>query len=273
MGIYETGLRSVVRQAMRVAEHRIGGAGELGRPLAQRVDDAPPVLLVHGFGNDSSSMTAVERSLRRDGFRVYTIDLPEFGFGDAFDDARVVGRRIEEIRAQTGADQVDIVGHSRGGMVARTWQQLVDTRGTTGRVVTVSSANRGVHFGPMDRLVGAAVPEGMQQLRRGNALIDDLARTAEKHDIAVVGTTGMDGVLVPADTTRIPGKPWIPADDGRTIGSLSRVGHWEMLRDDTAFEAIRGALLLPRQSAASVSATPSLRAAGDAISSASPSMR
>lgn len=248
MGIYETGVRTAWRGLMRVAEHRIGSAGELGRPLATGADTAP-VLLVHGFGNDASSMRAVERSLTRDGFRAFSLDLPNFGYGDAMDDAAVVQARVTEIKALTGAETVDLVGHSRGGLVARAAKQLLDPDGSIGRVVTVSSANQGIHLGPFDRLGALALPEGMQQIRRGTGFVDDLQRTHVGHDLVAVGTTGVDGVLVPASASRIDGAPFLAVDEGRTIGPISRVGHYGILRDDTAYEAIRGALLLPRSAA------------------------
>lgn len=247
MGIHETAVRGTWRQVMRVAEHRIGAAGELGRPLAAKVGDTqPPVLLVHGYGNDSSAMRAIERSLERDGFRASAIDLPNFGFGDAAADARVVGAEVARIREATGSAAVDVVGHSRGGVVARLWQQQVQGGGDRGRVVTLASANQGLHLGPLDRVLAGALPDGMQQIRRGTALIDDLARGQAGHDTIAVGTRGVDGVLVPASAARIEGAPFIAVDEGRTLGPMSRVGHYEILRDDTAYEAIRGALMRPR---------------------------
>lgn len=249
MGIYESGVRTVWRGLMRVAEHRIGNVAELGRPLPAAAR-ANPVLLVHGYGNDASSMAAVERSLTRDGFEVFTIDLPNFGYDDAMADAAIVRAKVAEIQASTGAATVDLVGHSRGGLVARAAKQLIDPDGAIGRVVTVSSANQGVHLGPFDRIGAIALPEGMQQIRRGTQLIDDLHRTRAGHDLVAVGTNGVDGVLVPASASRIEDAPFLAVDDGRRIGPLSRIGHWEMLRDDRAYEAIRGALLLPRDAAA-----------------------
>ncbi|MCB0877900.1 MAG: alpha/beta fold hydrolase [Thermoleophilia bacterium] len=246
MSMWETSVRGAWRQLMRVAEHRIGTVEELGRALPGAGTDANPVLLVHGYGNNHSSMGAIERSLTRDGFRAFHVDLPEFGYGDALADARVVGDRIDAIRAATGAHQVDIVGHSRGGVVARTWQQLLDTQHATGRVVTVSSANQGLHLGPADGVLAGALPEGMQQIRRGASLIDDLAATRAGSDVIAVGTDGIDGIMVPASAARVQGAPWIAVDHGRTIGPLSQVGHYGILRDDRAYEAIRGALLRPR---------------------------
>ena len=176
MGIYESGVRTVWRGLMRVAEHRIGSAAELGTPLKQAVDSSP-VLLVHGYGNDASSMRAVQRSLARDGFDVFTIDLPNFGYGDAMADAAIVKAKVAAILASTGAKQVDLVGHSRGGLVARASRQLLDPDGSIGRVVTVSSANQGIHLGPFDRIGAIGLPEGMQQIRRGTQLIEDTRRT------------------------------------------------------------------------------------------------
>jgi pimeloyl-ACP methyl ester carboxylesterase len=241
--IYESGVRTAWRSMMRVAEHRIGNTGELGRPLERLATDASPVLLVHGYGNSSASMRAIEKSLQRDGFRAFSLTLPEHGFGDAMSDAAVVGATIDEIRAATGAANVDIVGHSRGGLVARAWQQLLDEHGATGRVVTVSSANQGIELGAVDGIVGRALPDGMQQIRAGARLIDDLHATRGAYDVVAVGTNGIDGVLVPAAASKIEGAPFIAIDNGRTIGPMSRVGHYGILRDDTAYEAIRGALL------------------------------
>lgn len=245
MGIYENGVRTAWTGIMRHVEHGIAKVDTLGTPLAKPATDAPPVMLVHGYGNSGQAMGAMERSLVRDGFRPFRVELPNRGFDDAVADAAFVNAEANRIRLVTGSRTVDTVGHSRGGLVARTWQQKFQAPGSNGRVVTVSSANGGLHLGPMERLAGA-LPEGMQQIRRGSTLIDELAATRAGHDQVAVGTRGVDGILVPASSARIEGAPFVPVDVGRTIGPMSRVTHYGILRDDTAYEAIRGALLRPR---------------------------
>ncbi|MCW2925430.1 MAG: lipase class 2 [Thermoleophilia bacterium] len=243
MGGYERGIRTVWRGAMRAIESRIDRVGELGHALPGVGRDAAPVLLVHGYGNDASAMGAIERSLARDGFRVSSINLADHGFGDALDDAAAVRTMVDRIRAETGAAHVDLVGHSRGGLVARAAKQLDGGSDGIGRVVTLSSANQGLHLGPFDRLLAGTLPEGMQQIRRGSSLISDLHHTRGTHDLAAVGTEGVDGVLVPASATWIEGAPRTVVDEGRRLGPLSRVTHYGILHDDRAYEGIRGALL------------------------------
>ncbi|MCW2928043.1 MAG: lipase class 2 [Thermoleophilia bacterium] len=246
MGIYENGVRTAWTGLMKHVERNVAKVDALGTPLAKPAVDAPPVLLVHGYGNTSTAMGAIERSLTRDGFRAFHVDLPNRGFDDAVADAAFVNAEVNRIRLVTGSRTVDAVGHSRGGLVARTWQQKFQAPGSNGRVVTVSSANTGLHLGPMDRVVGGALPEGMQQIRRGTELIDDLARTRRGSDQVAVGTNGVDGILLPANSAKIEGAPFIAVDEGRTIGPMSRVTHYGILTDDAAYEAIRGALLRPR---------------------------
>ena len=242
MGIYESGVRKVLRGAMQIAEARIAHTGMLGG-ATPGAGNGRSVLLVHGYGNNSSSMKAVRESLTRDGFGVQTIDLPNFGYGDLMQDAALVGQRVRQMHAANGGAPVHVLGHSRGGVVARAWKQLLDGGHTTGRVVTVSSANQGLHLGKLDSLLSPVLPQGMQQIRRGSDIIRRLEQ-APPADIVGVGTAGFDGVLAPASAARIPGMPFRAVDEGRTVGPFSRLGHWGILRDDAAYEAIRGALLV-----------------------------
>lgn len=241
MGIYELGVRTVWRGFMRVAETRIAHAGKLGAAMPG-AGQGRSVLLVHGYGNSSASMRALRELLERDGFQVEAIDLPDHGYGDLMRDAELVGEQVRRMTEANGGAAVDVIGHSRGGVVARAWKQLLGGAGTPGRVVTVSSANQGVHLGPLDGLLSKVLPEGLDQIRRGAQIIRRLAQQPAA-DVVPVGTRGFDGMLLPAPAAQIPWARLREVDEGRTIGPFSRIGHWGILRDDHAYETIRGALL------------------------------
>ncbi len=248
MTVRDTIARRLLRLAMASAEWRINRSTTVGRPLEASVSQSqPPVLLVHGFGNEPTSMHAIERSLRRDGFVVETIELPEYGCGDVHRDARLVLERVARIRAATGAAQVDVVGHSRGGLVSRTAQQLLDEDGSIGRVVTIASTNQGIRVGALGWIARLLVPSGVEQIRTLSVVSERLLATQDAFDLVSVGTIGHDGVVSPPSGMRIEGKPFLAVDEGRTIGPMSRIGHYRILRDDTSYEAIRSALLLPRR--------------------------
>jgi len=83
----------------------------------------------------------------------------------------------------------------------------------------------------------------MQQIRRGSDLIEQLHATRGDADLVAVGTRGFDGVLAPRISARIENSAFRSVDIGRTSGPMSHVGHYGILRDAAAYEAIRGALL------------------------------
>ncbi len=84
-----------------------------------------PVLLLHGFVDNRSVFVMLRRSLARHGrdgietlnYSPLTCDLRAA--------AELLGRRVEEIRARTGHAEVDIVGHSLGGLIARYYVQCL----------------------------------------------------------------------------------------------------------------------------------------------------
>src|SRR6185369_6546009 len=80
-----------------------------------------PLLLVHGIGCNAGVWTGFRRYLEsRKLGPVYALSYdPPLASIEHF--ANQMAARIDEVRAATGAEQVLIVGHSMGGLVARAY--------------------------------------------------------------------------------------------------------------------------------------------------------
>jgi pimeloyl-ACP methyl ester carboxylesterase len=120
-------------------------AAALSMPLRfvlehERFDPAsssPPLVLVHGFLGDPTNFLLLRRYLGAHGIRSFT----SFTYAPRFDYQRLaceLGDVVETICLATGADEVDVVGHSLGGLVAR---YLVDMapRSRVRRLVTLGA--------------------------------------------------------------------------------------------------------------------------------------
>jgi pimeloyl-ACP methyl ester carboxylesterase len=93
-----------------------------------------PVILVHGtWENQKTNWSAAAPLLKNAGFCVYSFT---YGGnpGDVFagwksiaDSAGTFGAFANKVLATTGAPQVDIVGHSQGGMMPRYWVKFGDS--------------------------------------------------------------------------------------------------------------------------------------------------
>ncbi|MEW6620182.1 MAG: hypothetical protein AB1422_12760 [bacterium] len=88
-----------------------------------------PVLLVHGTFADSKMwkegcLITTLMNAGYEGKEIFTIDFDDKGQGLIQEDVKALKQKIDEIKNFTGADKVDIVAHSRGGIVAELYTMM-----------------------------------------------------------------------------------------------------------------------------------------------------
>jgi len=80
-----------------------------------------PVILVHGYyGDPDETWQTMKQRLEQDGFSVFETDLQPGGAeanGNIIGYANVLRNHIQQVKAQTGATEVDLIVHSMGGFV------------------------------------------------------------------------------------------------------------------------------------------------------------
>ncbi len=104
-----------------------------------------PLVLVHGFLGSADGFASfharIGEALVADGHDVHRVSLPPLG--DVEIRSRALAEQVDEILARTGAEKVNLVAHSMGGLDARV---LVSTLGYGDRVAsltTISTPHRG----------------------------------------------------------------------------------------------------------------------------------
>ena len=105
-----------------------------GNRIVRRDDFAQPketVLLLHGFFQTRNVWEVMEERLRHDGYGVFSFDLGgllwRFNTRSIPDLSATIADKIEGICARYGLQRFHIIGHSKGGMVARHYVCLLYT--------------------------------------------------------------------------------------------------------------------------------------------------
>lgn len=101
-------------------------------------EDAPKVLLMHGWGCDHTTLASIQRQLEGK-LHVYSIDFP--GFGESQEPPGVWGveeytRLTEKFISRMGGDICILLGHSFGGRVGI----LLSSRNAISKLVLVDAA-------------------------------------------------------------------------------------------------------------------------------------
>ncbi|MFI0984052.1 esterase/lipase family protein [Streptomyces exfoliatus] len=171
-------------------------------PAAPATTIAPgrrPVILLHGFGDNRSVFVLLRRSLARHG-RVCVESLNYSPLTcDLRTAAELLGRRVEEIRARTGHAEVDIVGHSLGGLVARYYVQRLGGDSRVRTLVTLGTPHSGTTVAPL-----ADAHPLVRQMRPGSAVLKELAEPSPGCRTRFVSFwSDLDQVMVPVETARL----------------------------------------------------------------------
>jgi pimeloyl-ACP methyl ester carboxylesterase len=101
-----------------------------------------PVVLLHGWGVDSSNLRRVSSLLKNEaGARVYAIDLPGFGYSDPPPqdwDVSAYARFLNDFLASQNLETFSLLGHSFGGRIAIKY--TAEHPGRVEKLVLVDSA-------------------------------------------------------------------------------------------------------------------------------------
>jgi triacylglycerol lipase len=193
---------------------------------------ATPIILLHGYFHNRSGFLVMRRALRRHGFRhVYTMNY------------NVIGHEVEELAAQlrgyvenvlnrTGATRVHLVGHSLGGLVARTYVQEYGGDERVHTCVTMGTPHQGTYAAWFGR--GRAA----RQIRPRSELLDRLDGEAKPTPVRFVSYySNLDPLVVPASSAKLT----TPALNATNI-FLKDHGHMSFLLSGELIRSVLGML-------------------------------
>jgi triacylglycerol esterase/lipase EstA (alpha/beta hydrolase family) len=152
-----------------------------------------PVVLVHGtFADMSNSWQAISPLLKNTGYCVFALNYGDYngsgaigvyGVDDIPTSAGELDSFVDKVRAATGAAEVDLVGHSQGGMMPRYYLKYLGGAAEVNALVGLSPSNHGTtldglfilsnFFPGANQFTGALCPACGQQ-RVDSAFITNL---------------------------------------------------------------------------------------------------
>jgi pimeloyl-ACP methyl ester carboxylesterase len=163
-----------------------------------------PVLLVPGWGDDESHLSALAGRLEEAGWPSSSVQRLTFQdpVGSNREHAREIERAVLDLRERTGAERVDVVAHSMGGLAARYFLQTGGGAHVR-RIVFLATPHRGT--------VSAffAWGDGAQEMQPGSTFLLGLLHMPliPMGVRAVTIRTPLDLHILPGDNATLPGFP------------------------------------------------------------------
>jgi triacylglycerol lipase len=190
------------------------------------------VLLVPGWSDRARRLNWLQREFIRGGWPSTHVDVVDFRdrFGSNIDHAAEIASAIEELRRKTGAERVDVVAHSMGGLALRYYLHFHAGSTKVRRVVFTGTPHRGTWMAYL------GWGKGAREMRPGNPLLATLGGLPP-----VPPGIGALCIHTPLETRILPRSSALLSDSRHQ--RVWCASHPRLLRSRKVFAAIRDFLL------------------------------
>ncbi len=222
-----------------VGRHVAGNVGSLryyvGDARSRRDDAGLPgetVLLIQGFFQTRAVMDTLEARLRADGYRVVSFHLG--GFLNNFNTrgvhalAGMIDRKVRRLRDRYGIDELHVIGHSMGGIVARYLVQRSGGDEYARTCITLGSPHHGTPTAAIGAGVGLLfVSRGLWQLFPMSPLIKALKDESFPAACRLVSVYSAHDLVCPWRSSVLTPR------DGESVRNVlvKELGHMDLVED------------------------------------------
>lgn len=221
-------VRGRVSAKTLLAEWGMSAAVSAARPVGflplpgARRDGPRPIIVLHGYAMNRANFLPLAFRLSRKGLGPI-VGFEYWTLGRTAAAARQLAWFVEHVQAMTGSPQVDIIGHSMGGVVARYYVTLGGGDGAVHRLITIGSPHGGTDVSRI------GIGHANRELFIGSKLVTRLAAAPRPQLTRLTTILSHSDALVPAShQAEIPGAERIVFDD---LGHVAMLGSRRVARE------------------------------------------
>lgn len=236
------------QRVMRVLRGQLGSIRRVymrSNRIVRRDDFARPeetVLLLHGFMQTRNVWEVMENRLRHDGYGVFSFDLGgllwRFNTRSISDLSTMIAEKIERICDRTGLERFHIIGHSKGGLIARHYVQHHGGDRRVKSLITLGSP----HHGTPTAAIGVAVTgagvlgPSIWEMMPGSKLLRRMSEDSFPPGIPMTSVYSRHDVVCPWWCSVLRPRP---GENALTNIEVQRLGHTELCHDAAVYGIVR----------------------------------
>ena len=189
-------------------------------------DTQNPIILIHGYMMRGLVMYPIKQRLNKDGYKnvyLFTYSSPWLNIDDF---SLQLKDKVESVKKDTGAEKVDLICHSMGGLVAINYINNLDGTKNINRLITL-----GTPFGG-SKLWSFSVGKCGKEMKPESAFLKKLSMPPAGIRATAIYTT-FDEMVIPYEYSKLEGADNI---------EMNYIGHVGLLFSRSVYKIIREAL-------------------------------
>lgn len=196
-----------------------------------------PTIVIHGYLANALTNLPIHLTLRRHGIETHDVPIPGLNTINVEEGSRILAHKVAQVLDRSGVHKVNLVGVSKGGVIALHYLRHLDGHRCVHTAITVGSPLRGTPFvTPFRRL--PHVGKRAQELTPDSPLMERLHRQTHALEQARIISIYADGDLVVSrESATIPEAKVVKAPRGTWP-----FGHYQLVIDPRNLQFIAAEL-------------------------------
>jgi triacylglycerol lipase len=187
-----------------------------------------PVVFVHGYTGSASNWTTAEAVFAAGGYSTNEMFAYQYNWAQSNKtSAAGLATYVQQVLAQTGASQVDIVNHSMGGLVSDWYIKELGGQPYVRHLASIAGANHGTTYA-----TACTIYPSCQEMLPGSTFVQTVTSGDETPGNTKYATwySACDGVIIPYTSTEL---------NGATNNNVACQTHIGYLTDTVTLTAVR----------------------------------
>ncbi len=182
-----------------------GNRRERSSTVQQLDPKVRPVVLIHGFMGTRGSMYPLEKRLEEDGYCVLSFNLGIINLKDIRTSAFRIHRKIEALLDETGVEEIDVIGHSMGGLIGLYMIKKLGAHKRVKRFILLGSPVHGTWVALAGIATVGVYSASTWQLLPRSRFLDELHQGPIPGDVEVHSVSAARDWVCPPSSTRLRG--------------------------------------------------------------------
>ena len=241
----------MAKSTTRIVRDQLGSIRRVylrGNRIVRRDDFAQfdeSVLLLHGFFQTRNVWEMMEDRLRHDGYGVFSFDLGglfwRFNTRSIRDLSELIADKVEGICKRHGLERFHIIGHSKGGMIARHYVQHHGGDKRAKSLITLGSPHHGTPTAALGigLMFGGLVSRSPMQMLPGSSLVKLMKKDTFPPSIPLTSIYSKHDIICPWWCSALHPRP---GESSMKNLPVRGVGHTALTYDPEVYSLIRGEL-------------------------------
>lgn len=165
-----------------------------------------PIIIIHGLFSPQITYKVYSVRLKKDGFKVYPVDLPFLNFCSIKKSAKLLDNKVKKLKMELNCEKIDIIGMSLGGIIGYYYVKIIDLGKNVSKMISIGGPLNGTKIAQtLSKIPILNFFPAIKEISPKSDIIKELKSRPLPEGVKIISIGSKDDLLVPKEAYLVEG--------------------------------------------------------------------